>query len=94
MFQYYKKIEDDNDLKETAKTIYETYVELGAPFEIHINDDSRQKVAAQIQENKSTSTTFDEAEKAVLYVMTMESFPRFKKSRLYQQFIQKGSSSQ
>jgi hypothetical protein len=85
--QYYKKIEDDSDLKETAKTINETYVELGAPFEINIDNDIRNQVAEHLGSDKPTLSTFDAAEQAVLHVMREESFPRFKKSRLYQQFV-------
>jgi hypothetical protein len=85
--QYYKKIDDENDLKETAKTIHETYVELGAPFEINIDNGIRTQVAEALSSGKPTTTTFDAAEQAVLTVMREESFPRFKKSRLYQQFV-------
>jgi hypothetical protein len=57
--QYYKKIDDDSDLKETAKTINETYVELGAPFEINIDNDIRNQVAEQLKDNKPATSTFD-----------------------------------
>jgi len=91
--QYYKKIEEESDLKETAKTIHETYVELGAPFEINIEMEIRNQVAEQLNSGKPTVNIFDEAEKAVLHVMREESFPRFKKSRLYQQFVSSYTSA-
>ena len=86
--QYYKKMdEDDESFGECAKNIYDTYVHLGAPFEINIPGPIRDEIARNI--DKISMALFDKAEAEVYRTMEQESFMRFKKSNLYAAFIEK-----
>ncbi|KAL9642026.1 hypothetical protein ABK040_004079 [Willaertia magna] len=86
--QYFKQLEqDDETLKETAQTIYDTYVQLGAPFEINVPQPLRDEVRKSM--DKPNLSIFDQTENAVKKTMEEESFVRFKKSRLFQNFITK-----
>lgn len=81
--QYFKKA-DAEEVKETADQIFTTYVTVGAPFEINIPNDIRNVVGTNVQKNPIPLDAFFEAEKAVYNSMEKESFPRFQKNKLYQ----------
>lgn len=82
--QYFKKLTDADEIKETADQIFTTYVTVGAPFEINIPNDIRNIVGSNVQKAPIPVDSFFESEKAVYTSMEKESFPRFQKNKLYQ----------
>ncbi|KAL0491958.1 regulator of G-protein signaling [Acrasis kona] len=84
--KFLKNIEEQSEIVETANSINTTYVEVGAPFEINILSDVRNKIAQELGTQPSKNT-FDEAQEAVLQIMKEESFPRFKKHVLYSDYV-------
>jgi len=84
---YFLKLEDRNDIEETARSIFDTYVASGAPFEINVTNDIREQCDKTMQES-ITTTLFENAKSEVFKSMQSDSFPRFVKSKLYKEMLQ------
>lgn len=81
--QYFKQLSDSEEIKETAQQVFDTYVIVGAPFEINIPVSIRTRIDQVLKSGTIPLDTFSEPEKIVYSFMEKESFPRFQKNKLY-----------
>jgi len=78
--QFFKQQTEADEIKETAQQIFDTYVCVGAPFEINIPSDKRSGIEQTLKKAPIPLDAFGDAEKIVYTFMEKESFPRFQKS--------------
>lgn len=69
-----------------AEAIYGDYVEVGSESEINITDAARRRISAALAaqnespERASLGKIFDEAHRDIMYLMSIDSFPKFQRS--------------
>ncbi|EFC47579.1 predicted protein [Naegleria gruberi] len=87
--EHYKglDIDDDHSLKEVSKNLFDTYIQIGSAFEVNIPGALRDEISKNLA--KPNMRTFDKAKEEVIRNMQKGSFVRFKKSSLYENFINK-----
>ncbi|KAG2378586.1 hypothetical protein C9374_008225 [Naegleria lovaniensis] len=86
--QYFKSLDEEDELLgEIAKTLFETYVRDGAPFEVHISHKVRNELISNLE--RPSLSIFNKAEQEVLKNMETQSFSRFKKSNLFSTFTER-----
>jgi len=83
---YFTTLTDQSEIRENAKSIFETYVDSGAPFEIHIDQKERDECQKTLESNLSVNA-FNNAKKSVFNSMQENSYPRFMKSKLYRDML-------
>jgi len=83
---YFMKLENKDDMQDTAFNILETYVDNGSNFEVRIISDAIREECRKRVENEPSIKVFDAAIEKVLNVMEHEIFPRFLKSNLFLQY--------
>ncbi|KAJ6253349.1 electron carrier/ protein disulfide oxidoreductase [Anaeramoeba flamelloides] len=88
---------DKKPLKKIAKIIYEKFIKNQSIFEINIDFKCRALISEKIKNKEYSIDMFDDARTIVYNHMNLDSFEEFKKSKLYQDFInqskkQKGES--
>uniref|UniRef100_A0A8D0GUI2 Regulator of G-protein signaling 1 n=1 Tax=Sphenodon punctatus TaxID=8508 RepID=A0A8D0GUI2_SPHPU len=82
----YKKTKMDN-LSCKAEKIYEEFVQSDAAKQINIDFHTREATAKMAQ--MPTPTSFDEAQKIIYILMERDSYPRFLKSKVYLNLLNK-----
>ncbi|XP_061221119.1 regulator of G-protein signaling 1 [Neopsephotus bourkii] len=80
----YKKTKSDH-LHSKAERIYEEFVQSDAIKQINIDYQMREATAKRAQD--PTHASFDEAQKMVYILMERDSYPRFLKSKTYQNLL-------
>jgi len=83
---YFMTLTDMGDIRESAASIYETYVSSGAPFEINIDQAVRTECENNMSNNFSINA-FNSAKNAVFKAMQDNSYPRFQKGKLYKDMM-------
>ncbi|KAJ3451065.1 electron carrier/ protein disulfide oxidoreductase [Anaeramoeba flamelloides] len=78
---------DKKLLKKLAKIIYEKYIKNQSIFEINIDFKCRALITSKIKNKEYSIDMFDKAREIVYIHMNLNSFEEFKKSKLYQDFL-------
>ncbi|KAJ6246421.1 electron carrier/ protein disulfide oxidoreductase [Anaeramoeba flamelloides] len=78
---------DKKLLKKLAKIIYEKYIKNQSIFEINIDFKCRALITSKIKNKEYSIDMFDKAREIVYVHMNLNSFEEFKKSKLYQDFL-------
>ncbi|KAI4590542.1 hypothetical protein MJG53_001591 [Ovis ammon polii x Ovis aries] len=81
----YKKIKSPVKMAETAKKIYEEFIQAEAPKEVNIDHFTKEITVKNLVEPSPSS--FDVAQKRIHALMEKDSLPRFVRSEFYQEFI-------
>ncbi|KAJ3452269.1 electron carrier/ protein disulfide oxidoreductase [Anaeramoeba flamelloides] len=84
---------DKKRLKKVAKTITYKYIKNESIFEINIDSKCRSNIIEQVKNGDFEINMFDQAKQIVYVHMNLNSFEEFKKSKLYQNFLEKAQSS-
>ncbi|KAJ3433743.1 electron carrier/ protein disulfide oxidoreductase [Anaeramoeba flamelloides] len=79
----------ERQLVKTSKHIFKTFIEPGSIFEINIISEMRKKLISQFNEKSYSIMMFDEAHKAVIDHMNLNSWQSFQESILYKKLINK-----
>ncbi|XP_044527660.1 regulator of G-protein signaling 13 [Gracilinanus agilis] len=82
----YKKTASRFSRTSKARKLYRTYIQPQSPREINIDSPTREAIIKNIQE--PSQNCFDEAQKIVYMHMERDSYPRFLRSKLYQNLIE------
>ena len=73
-----KSEHDESDMKAFAKEIYDTYIKVGAPFQINISAEQSQSIRQGIcSSEKLSRRIFDNAQNEIFSLMSRHSYPRF-----------------
>lgn len=83
----YKKIKSSAKLMSKAEKIYKEFIDVSAPREINIDHRTREETKLCLQEPTPTSLNLVQAR--VYSLMEKDSYPRFLRSRLYQDMLNK-----
>ncbi|XP_063154479.1 regulator of G-protein signaling 1 [Candoia aspera] len=86
----YKKTQADC-LHDKAEKIYQEFVQSDARKQVNIDFHIRKSVAKEVQD--PTPSSFDEAQRLVYVLMERDSYPRFLKSQLYHNLLNKVESN-
>ncbi|KAM6455701.1 regulator of G-protein signaling 1 [Liasis olivaceus] len=86
----YKKTQADC-LHGKAEKIYQEFVQSDARKQVNIDFHIRKSVAKKVQD--PTHSSFDEAQRLVYVLMERDSYPRFLKSQLYHNLLNKVQSN-
>ncbi|KAJ3440296.1 hypothetical protein M0812_16353 [Anaeramoeba flamelloides] len=79
----------ERQLVKTSKHIFKTFIEPGSIFEINIISEMRKKLINQFKEKSYSVMMFDEAHKAVIDHMNLNSWQSFQQSILYKKLLNK-----
>ncbi|XP_063283362.1 regulator of G-protein signaling 16-like [Pelobates fuscus] len=85
----YRKIHSDNKLRTRAQTIYQEFLQSGAPREVNIDHHTREFTLQQMA--IASKNCFDAAQEHTRVLMEKDSYPRFIKSPLYKELLHKPS---
>ncbi|XP_043942738.1 regulator of G-protein signaling 21-like [Protopterus annectens] len=86
----FKKTKAPDIISSKAQQIYTDFIEVNAPKEINIDFNTRDTISKNISE--PTINCFDNAQKSIYSLMVKDSFPRFLKSDVYQELMQKSQT--
>ncbi|KAL2089763.1 hypothetical protein ACEWY4_014451 [Coilia grayii] len=83
----YKKIKTPAKLMSKAEKIYKEFIDVQAPREINIDHTTREETKAGLQQPTPSSLNLVQAR--VYSLMEKDSYPRFLRSKLYQDLLNK-----
>lgn len=77
----FKKIRSTSKLASKAKKIYQEFIDVQAPREVNIDFQTRELTKSNLYE--PTTACFDQAQVRVRSLMEKDSYPRFIRSKIY-----------
>uniref|UniRef100_A0A8D0C812 Regulator of G protein signaling 21 n=1 Tax=Salvator merianae TaxID=96440 RepID=A0A8D0C812_SALMN len=86
----FKKTKSATKIASKAQKIYSEFIQADSPKEINIDFGTRDQIAQTISE--PTLQCFDDAQKLIYSLMAKDSFPRFLKSEVYKELVNKQQS--
>ncbi|XP_029938409.1 regulator of G-protein signaling 8 [Salarias fasciatus] len=81
----YKKIKSSTKLVSKANKIFKEFIDVQAPREINIDYRTREKTKQSLAD--PTPTSLNEAQAKIYSLMEKDSYPRFLRSKMYQDII-------
>ncbi|KAJ1174336.1 hypothetical protein NDU88_006158 [Pleurodeles waltl] len=79
--EHFKKVTCTESLQSQAERIYQEYIQADAPRQVNLDFHTRESVTQKVRE--ATLTCFDEVQRSVFVLMERDSYPRFLKSDVY-----------
>ncbi|NXH52733.1 RGS21 protein, partial [Rhabdornis inornatus] len=83
----FKKTKSSTKITSKAQKIYSDFIQANAPKEINIDFHTKNDISQHILE--PTRSCFDAAQSSIYSLMAKDSFPRFLRSDLYKELVQK-----
>uniref|UniRef100_A0A8C3A284 Regulator of G-protein signaling 8 n=1 Tax=Cyclopterus lumpus TaxID=8103 RepID=A0A8C3A284_CYCLU len=87
----YKKIKSSTKLVSKANKIFQEFIDIQAPREVNIDYRTREKTKQSLEDPSPTS--LNEVQAKVYSLMEKDSYPRFLRSKMYQEMINRLYSS-
>ncbi|XP_067370504.1 regulator of G-protein signaling 8-like isoform X2 [Channa argus] len=81
----YKKMKSSTKLVSTANKIFKEFIDVQAPREVNIDYRTREKTKQSLEDPSPTS--LNEVQAMVYSLMEKDSYPRFLKSKMYQDLV-------
>uniref|UniRef100_A0A3Q3X0P8 Regulator of G-protein signaling 8 n=1 Tax=Mola mola TaxID=94237 RepID=A0A3Q3X0P8_MOLML len=81
----YKKIKSSTKLVSKANKIYKEFIDIQAPREVNIDHRTREKTKQSLEDPSPTS--FNEVQAKIYSLMERDSYPRFLRSKMYQDMV-------
>ncbi|XP_044884129.1 regulator of G-protein signaling 21 [Mauremys mutica] len=83
----FKKTKSSAKIASKAQKIYSEFIQADAPREINIDFTTRDHISQNISE--PTLKCFDDAQRLIYSLMAKDSFPRFLRSEVYKELVNK-----
>ncbi|XP_037105478.1 regulator of G-protein signaling 8-like isoform X1 [Syngnathus acus] len=83
----YKKIKSSTKLLSKANKIFKEFIDVEAPREVNMDHQTREKTRQSLEEPYPGS--LNEAQALIYSLMEKDSYPRFLKSKLYQDIVKR-----
>ncbi|XP_019713658.1 regulator of G-protein signaling 8 isoform X2 [Hippocampus comes] len=83
----YKKLKSSSKLLSKANRIFKEFIDVQAPREVNIDYRTREKTKRSLEEPSTSS--LNEAQALIYALMEKDSYPRFLKSKLYQDLVKR-----
>ncbi|XP_016897567.1 regulator of G-protein signaling 8 [Cynoglossus semilaevis] len=81
----YKKVKSCTKMMSKANKIFKEFIDVQAPREVNIDYRTREKIKQSLEE--PSSSTLDEVQAQVYSLMEKDSYPRFLRSKMYQEIV-------
>uniref|UniRef100_A0A8C2ZZ49 Regulator of G-protein signaling 8 n=1 Tax=Cyclopterus lumpus TaxID=8103 RepID=A0A8C2ZZ49_CYCLU len=86
----YKKIKSSTKLVSKANKIFQEFIDIQAPREVNIDYRTREKTKQSLEDPSPTS--LNEVQAKVYSLMEKDSYPRFLRSKMYQEMINRANA--
>ncbi|CAJ1061152.1 regulator of G-protein signaling 8 [Xyrichtys novacula] len=86
----YKKIKSSTKLVSRANKIFKEFIDIQAPREVNIDYRTREKTKQSLEDPSPTS--FNEVQAKVHSLMEKDSYPRFLRSKMYQDIVNRAQA--
>jgi len=83
----YKKISDQKEVQARANELYVKYFDPESLYELNVPSSITDELALEMKKQSATSVLFNHAQSNVYHTMELDSFPRFKQSVFFREWV-------